>query len=77
MKNHRTPLSQLFTPWILVLALVVLIAAHVAPIYYLLHHKSVSLSIVGGILGLLLLTHLGAFNRISSLLRKSPQAMKR
>lgn len=77
MTNHRTRLSQLLDPWILVLALVVLITAHVAPIYYLLHHKSISLSIAGGIFGLLLLAHLGAFNRIYSILRKRPQAMKR
>lgn len=73
-RNHRL---RLFSPWILIGAVALLIAVHIVPIYYLAESRLVSLLFAGGILGLILLTHLGAFGRLHSVLRKRSQKSKR
>lgn len=77
MRIHGGQFLRLLNPRILTAAVALLIAVHIVPIYYLFRYKYVALSIAGGILGLIVLTHLGISGRFYSSLRKRSQKMKR
>lgn len=56
-------------PWILVAAIVVLIAAH-GLVFYLLRHLLLSATLASGLIILIVIKHLGMFSSLYAVLRK-------
>jgi O-antigen ligase len=63
--------------WLVGLAAVVLIAAHLFPLYYLLSHKVLSASVVAGLLLVVLIKHLGMIGPVYALFRRRSQKLKK
>jgi len=67
MTGHNRILSR----WWLLLALaVVLIASHALVLRFALQHKSLSASVVAGVMILVVMTHLGLLSRLYALFRR-------
>jgi hypothetical protein len=59
------------------LAAVVLIAAHLFPLYYLFSHKVLSASIVAGVLLVVLIKHLGIIGPVYAFFRRRSHKLKK
>ena len=56
--------------WLLLVLAVVLISSHALVLRYALQHKSLSASLVAGVIILVVMTHLGLLSRLYAFLRR-------
>jgi hypothetical protein len=67
MTGHNRILSR---RWLLLALAVVLIASHALVLRFALQHKSLSASVVAGVMILVVMTHLGLLSRLYALFRR-------
>jgi hypothetical protein len=65
--GHNSILSR---RWLLLVLAVVLIASHALVLRFALQHKSLSASVVAGVMLLVVMTHLGLLSRLYALFRR-------
>jgi drug/metabolite transporter (DMT)-like permease len=74
MKGHSRPRIR---PWIwLVLVGLIALVAHSTVLYYLLSHTFLSAAVASGVIGLIVIKHLGLFGPLYALLRKRLRTTK-
>ena len=59
--------------WLLLALAALLIASHAAVLRFALQHKSLSVSLVAGVIFLVVLTHLGLLSRLYAAFRRRSQ----
>jgi hypothetical protein len=67
MTGHNRILSR---QWLLLALAVVLITSHALVLRFALQHKSLSASVVAGVMILVVMTHLGLLSRLYALFRR-------